>query len=75
VVISRRACLAVSEGMSTLIANTILRKVAESSFPPSQSPITDPSVVEDTDAIVGKEIEEQTQSSIRVVETKEGDLL
>jgi len=50
---------AVFEGMLTPNSST-LQKVVESSFPPSRSLITDPSVVEDTNIVVEKEIEEQT---------------
>jgi len=47
----------------------------ESSSPPSQAPVIDSSVVEDTDAIFEKETGEQTQSSVQVVETQEDKML
>jgi len=65
---------AISEGMSTPIGNTNLQKVVESSSPPSRSSVTDPSVVEDTDAVAEKETKEQTQSPVRVVETQEDEM-
>jgi len=60
--------------MSTPIVKNTLQKVVESSFPPSRAPITDPSVVEDTNVVVEKETEEQMQSPIRVVEAQEGEM-
>jgi len=65
---------AISEGMSTPIANSTLQKVVESSSLPSWSPVTDPSVIEDIDIVVEKETEKQTQSPVRVVETTKSEM-